>query len=56
MFCFWGTIPSVMSRMTAGLDHRGEDAVPVDLLGEDFEVVQVPVQGAFLIQGEKPVL
>ena len=38
-----------------GLDHLGEDSVPVQSILGQVEVVNVAVEGVFLVQGEEPV-
>ena len=37
-----------------GLDHLGEDSVPVQLIPVQFEVVHVAVEGVFFVEGEDP--
>ena len=56
MFCRWGMIPSMMSRMTAALMRLVCTPVGVGLGLTQVEVVYVPVEGVLLVQREQPVL
>ena len=45
-----------LSPDDGGLDHGGEDAVGVEVLFGDIEVLHVLAEGVVLVQGDEPVL